>query len=210
MPQSRNRPVDGTGAEALHKVKEGVQRDNPAKLIRYDGDGIKQGGKIGDRRQSHPVDIVDIPEENHQSRKHQPHPHGKDEGQKSRNDGINHTQVEGRLRDRHHQQQGNKGKGKIDQPGDRPGCREDVLGDADLFHQGCVADHRAHRHIGYLAEHIENDLPAEEVDREVLDLKAEDIRKYDGDDQHGQQRVQNRPKHSENRTLVFRQEIPAH
>lgn len=170
-------------------MKERVQGDNPPEPVRDDGDGVKQGGEVGHRCQTDPVNVVDVPEEDHQCGEHQPHPHGENKGQEDGNDGVKHGPVEGGAGDEHHHNQGHKGKGKIDEPRNCPGDGKDILGDIHLLHQAGGPQHRAHGKIGGLAEHIEKNLPAKEVDRIVFDVKPEEKGKDNGHHQHGQQRI---------------------
>ena len=71
-----------------------------------------------------------------------------------------------------------------------------------------VADDRIHGPRRGLRVKMKDELPAQQIDREVVDLAVKNVGKNHRDDEHGQQGVEQRPEHAQHAFAVTGTEVP--
>src|SRR4030095_6945006 len=109
--------------------------------------------------------------------------------------------------DEHDAGKGDKGNEKIGSAREDGGDDEDALRNVDLADEGCIAEQAARRPRCGLREEVPQHEGRQEVDREVLDRKSEDVREDEGQDDHQQERVEHRPEDPERGAFVPNLEI---
>ena len=75
--------------------------------------------------------------------------------------------MERRTCDNHHDEHGNQGEAKIDQPGENIGKRKQILGNIDLFNEGRVGNNRIQSRRRRLGVKREQQRPGQVVNREI-------------------------------------------
>ena len=198
-------------ARQLEQMRQRIRPDQPKKLVGHDRDRVDDRSHIHEANGRHAVHERDVFEVHRKRRQGQRHPeceHRNDEqGDRQKPDRLG----DGRSDGDHDGEERDIGEDEVDQAGDRGRNRKDRFRNPDLLHQPAVPLQARHRRRRRLGEEAENQVGREKVDRIELDaLESKDLREYDRQDDHQQQRVEHGPEKTDDRSLVPHCEITSH
>lgn len=103
----------------------------------------------------------------------------------------------------HDDEDRNEAEAHRDKARKNPRNREDELWDIHLLDQRSVLQDGIHRHIRGFIEERPQGLTADQIQRIVIDLKAEHVREDDGHHRHHHERIEQTPQIAQHAAAVF-------
>ena len=205
--QRRNSRLDHDQTEIPDKKIHRICKKKALDLWAEGVNRIENCRQIHQQLSKHTPQILDVTEEDKQSR--QDHSHA-DVEQYQQTDRVKQADEAPGERDMvqdAEDEEHAERQAEVNQALDIFGKQENILWHVDLGEDVRIAHQRCHALIGRIVEEREDQVAAEEVRRIVRRVASEEIRENQAHDQEGQQRRQNTPSHPQYRSLVFRFEV---
>ena len=206
----RGEAVQNTEPCILNEVIERIDCEHKAEVFRQDALRVK------DRRRIHPDHAQDVPqklhitEEHHGGGEQQAESVGKQDETEQEEKGQDNGLSELHAGEHAHEHERNQGNAQVDHRGHDARQRIHIFRHIDFCNQAGVPQDGGERHAAGFRKEVERHDADQQIGRVIRNVRFENSGKDKILDNHGQQRIEKAPEHTEDRSLVLRLEIAGH